>query len=189
MDQQPKMSDKMDKLEDEAVFADVNGNRCDRSTACVLAGESSASSINNVEQTSCKKRSSHLISRDALNNIENGPTPNSGIGGCKQIRNEKGHQLKSSSKYIEVDPLESQDLSPASVYLCTAVYSLVPAAAALTSLFLIALLFTRYYYVPLVYFAYMFLDRKTYNRGKLDLSLIVQRQVPRQGSSEANSFS
>lgn len=69
--------------------------------------------------------------------------------------------------YTEIDPLDGEHLSPSMVYLCTAIYSIVPLTAALSALLLIWLLFTRFYFVTLAYWLLLFLDKSTYNTGKL----------------------
>lgn len=51
------------------------------------------------------------------------------------------------------------------IYLCTAIYSMMPLAAMFTSLSLVLLLFTRFYFVSLLFGAYIVLDRQTCNRG------------------------
>lgn len=73
----------------------------------------------------------------------------------------------SPAKYIELDPLgPSHNHSPALVYLCAAIYSLVPLASLISALSLIALLFSRFYFVSLAYLLYVILDKNTCNRGK-----------------------
>lgn len=71
-------------------------------------------------------------------------------------------------KYVDIDPLgPKQQYSPALVHLYTAIYSLLPLASFLTLFALVALLFTRLFFISLIYFSYIFIyDRNTCNRGK-----------------------
>lgn len=68
-------------------------------------------------------------------------------------------------RYLDVDPVEPRK-SPALVYLCTAIYAILPAASILALCTLIGLLFTRFYFITIIYFAYILWDRNTCNRGK-----------------------
>lgn len=90
----------------------------------------------------------------------------------------KGKSLESGSKiatksdtktkkYVDIDPLALQQrhYSPKLVFLCTAIYSLLPVASTAAFITLVTLLFTRFYYISLLYFAYVFYDRKTCNKG------------------------
>lgn len=72
-----------------------------------------------------------------------------------------------ATRYIELDPLgpSSRQSSAALVFLCTAIYSLLPLASLLAALSLMSLLFTRFYYVTLAYMLYVLLDKNTCNRG------------------------
>lgn len=73
-----------------------------------------------------------------------------------------------SEKYIEIGPPSASQngYDPLLIYLCTAVYSLVPLASVFTTFTLVGLLFTKLYYVTLLYFAYVLWDRNTCNEGK-----------------------
>lgn len=62
--------------------------------------------------------------------------------------------------------LYEQPLSPALVLVCTTLYALMPLASFLAFLALTWFLFTRYWPITVIYFAYLVLDAKTCNRGK-----------------------
>lgn len=76
---------------------------------------------------------------------------------------------KKKKKYIEINTLSSQEdkaLSPTLIYICTAIYSLLPVASTLATFTLIGLIFTRFYLLTVIYFAYVILDRNTCNTGE-----------------------
>lgn len=82
-------------------------------------------------------------------------------------------EIKNSRKYIEIDPsLRQKNYSPFLIYICTAIYSLLPLASVLTTFILIALIFTRYFPITLLYFTYTFLKRNTFNQGGQRISFI-----------------
>lgn len=98
----------------------------------------------------------------------------------------KANSSKTVDHYIELDPLApDQGHSPALVHLCTAIYSLLPLASVVSALSLIALLFTRYYFVSLAYLMYVFLDKNTCNNGKFFLLLASSK--PRRESQSNTS--
>lgn len=72
-------------------------------------------------------------------------------------------------KYIDIDPLAPHKTrySAAIIHLCAAAYAVLPVVSTLTLVALLALAFTRFFLIPLLYFAYVFWDRQTCNRGKL----------------------
>lgn len=81
----------------------------------------------------------------------------------------------SNIEYIEVKPFgEKQNqfnkpLSPFLIHLCTAIYSFLPLASLSALILLIVLLFTKYYYVTILYTLYAVWDRKTCNKGKTNM--------------------
>lgn len=80
-----------------------------------------------------------------------------------------GHEINSENRrpaYIDTKHPERDGYSPVFVFLSAALYSLLPMASAAASLTLLVMLFTRFYYIPLLYLAYILLDRNTCNRGE-----------------------
>lgn len=87
------------------------------------------------------------------------------------VNDENNDKVKDNYvKYIEINPLGNvshrSSLQRAIVFACTAIYSLLPLASLISLLILVVLLFTRFYYITLIYFAYVLWDRKTCNKGK-----------------------
>lgn len=121
---------------------DVNGNTCDH----ILDTQTSSS---------CRDHSPSLNDWHLLD-----------VNTAKEESKPRGDKDNSTQSYVETDPLEGEQFSPALVYLCTAIYSLVPLAAAVCGLLLIFLLFTRFYFVTLAYWLFVLLDKKSYNTGK-----------------------
>lgn len=83
----------------------------------------------------------------------------------------KDDHLAMSQQYVELDPTLQLRNNPSLVtrsliFTCTAIYSLMPLASVLASLFLFGLLFTKYYLLTIVYFTYVYFDRKTWNSGE-----------------------
>lgn len=86
---------------------------------------------------------------------------------------------KRKDEYIEINPLSPniQRYSKRLIYLCTAIYSLMPLASITATLTLTyILIFTRYYYITLLYLSYLILDRKTCNRGGSRIYLIYKNK-------------
>lgn len=86
---------------------------------------------------------------------------------------------KGDTKYVELDHLsEYSNTSPNLVYICTAIYSLLPLASLIAFITFMVLLFTRYYYVTLLYAGYVFWYRKACNTGKYgDISSIDTKSL------------
>lgn len=75
--------------------------------------------------------------------------------------------ITGDNQYIEVDQVNTRlgRHSEALIYICTAIYSLLPLASLVTFLVFISLLFTRFYIITVIYYTYLILDRKTCNKG------------------------
>lgn len=86
---------------------------------------------------------------------------------CDYDKSSLKSREKASRKYVDIDPLgPQQQYSPFLIHLYTAVYSLLPIVSCITLVTLTALLFTRFYFISLIYFSYIVYDRNTCNRGK-----------------------
>lgn len=90
------------------------------------------------------------------------------------IENEKVSSTKADGEtksenhdYIDINPLgpEIGRYSPSLVHLCVSIYSLLTLASAISTLAFLALLFTKYFYITLLYLTYIIWDRKTCNQG------------------------
>lgn len=70
--------------------------------------------------------------------------------------------------FIEICPVvnPSQKPSPELVKLCVTLYALLPIAGFIATHLLLVLLFTRYWYVTLMYVVYLLWDKQSCNRGK-----------------------
>lgn len=96
------------------------------------------------------------------------------IGVChnnnNQCENEKlvnESRKKNLRKYVDIDSLGPRhQYSPTLTHLYTAIYSLLPIVSCLALLTLSVLIFTRFYFISLIYFSYIIYDRNTCNRGE-----------------------
>uniref|UniRef100_A0A6G1S6R5 Acyltransferase n=1 Tax=Aceria tosichella TaxID=561515 RepID=A0A6G1S6R5_9ACAR len=68
-------------------------------------------------------------------------------------------------KYLEIEPPVRENLSPALIYTCTVLYSLLPLASLVAFLTLVCLLFTKYWFITITYYSFLIFDAKTCNRG------------------------
>lgn len=70
-----------------------------------------------------------------------------------------------SKDVIEISP-KVEDYSPALVKICAALYALVPVVGFIATHYLLFLLFTRHWFVTVLYVLYLLWDKQTCNRGK-----------------------
>lgn len=82
----------------------------------------------------------------------------------------------SKTKFVEIEPpLDTSDSHTASmIYVCTLIYSLMPLASMLTTLALLCLLASQYYYITLAYYGYVFMFRNICNRGGQRLAFVYE---------------
>lgn len=162
---------------------DANNNSNDQTVSSVITekvGQDHKSrSHSKLTEASLNETSNEewqlLEVEEQLPGEEGNPTDSiSGSGSITNTRNMSHKKLhhsaretatKTGRKYIDIDSTSQKDYSPWLVYICTSIYSLLPLASVLTALALICLLFTKYYFVTLIYIPYVFWTRKTFNRG------------------------
>ena len=71
-------------------------------------------------------------------------------------------------QFVDIEPANgAHRYSPVLSHICTASYSLILPAGIFTATLLVALVFTRYWFLTLSYLAYILWDRNTSSQGKL----------------------
>jgi hypothetical protein len=85
----------------------------------------------------------------------------------KLRRNEDNNNNNKSynPKYHDKEPLDRGNLSPTLIYISTIAYSLLPMASLLAFFTFVCLLFTKFWYITIIYYSYLIFDAKTCNRG------------------------
>lgn len=154
---------------DDWHLLDVDG-QSESSVSSVSSYQEFAS--NNTPRVDPKRR--HLKRReqvamtqeaDAANMFKRTSVNSSTSNNNNNNNNYQHDDEKSNSKYIEVEPADRDHLSPRLIYVCAALYSLLPLASLLTFVTLFILIFTKYWLVTIVYYSYLVFDAKTCNRG------------------------
>lgn len=95
------------------------------------------------------------------------------------IIKEKENFNVGKNKYIEINPLgpNIHRYSKRLIYLCTAIYSLMPLSSIIATFTLLYILFfTRYYFITILYLCYLFFDRNTCNKGGSRVQFIYKNK-------------
>lgn len=150
-------------------FNDINSNCVPKEATGEIGNVASDEKSNQEGENSKANLAQEIEDWHLLEMEDQAPEPGSPANGNLSLTRTVESKSKTGirRKYVEINPLHLDGpYKSVLIYLCTAVYSLLPIASVLATFTLIALLFTRFFYVPLLYFAYIFCDRNTCNRGK-----------------------
>lgn len=152
---------------------DANNNN-GQSIKLVKRGQMSESRRTVESNSSGEIEDWQLLEVDEQQNMSNNSNNNHESVENNNITSLEQQEVKTSKKYIDVDPLRQKNFSPFLVYTCTAIYSLLPLASILATCTLLTLVFTRYYPITLIYLTYTFWNREKFNRGGQRIDFIYR---------------